>query len=72
MTNLSHNFFTDFIVCSFLWYLFKALDGTQYLAARLDIYKNKGIYHKNVSLSKIKLLKSQKPILTCGENGKNR
>ena len=68
MTNPSHIFFIDFIVCSFLWYLFKALDGTQYLAARLDIYKNKGIYHRNVSLSKIKLLKSQKPILTCAEN----
>ena len=68
MTNLSHNFFTDFIVCSFLWYLFKALDGTQFLAARLKIYKNKSIYHRNVSLSKIKLLKSQKPILTFEEN----
>ena len=68
MTNLSYNFFTDFIVCSFLWYLFIALDGTQSFAARLDIYKNKSIYHRNVSFSKIKLLKSQKAILTCAEN----
>jgi len=49
-------------------YKVKALDGTQSLTARLNIYKNKSIYHRNVSLSKIKLLKSQKAILTCVEN----
>ena len=60
MKNICHNFFTDFVIFSSLWYQFKALGEKHSLATRLEIYKNKSIYHRNVSLSKIKLLDIQK------------
>ena len=45
---------------SFLWYQFKALDEKQSLATKLDIYKIKSVYHRNIILIEKKLLKSQK------------
>ena len=43
MTNLCHNFFADFIIFSFLWYQFNALDEKQSLVTRLNIYEYKYI-----------------------------